>query len=170
LSHNSSLFCSGYFGDGEALNPVLPFSASQVARIAGLSHLLPLVSPLEMWETLGRSLWHVLCLYSPWIQSCCAVPGLHLHSVTTSPNSSLSLLDSLDDPQAPQTQCVPNCPPPSQTTPPSYDHLNNAKDQPLSLPSLFLSQSMSNQPINLGCTSKICLQSSSHLLGLHPDQ
>jgi hypothetical protein len=46
LSYTSSPFCSGYFGDGNfanyisglALNCDLPISASQVARITGVSH------------------------------------------------------------------------------------------------------------------------------------
>jgi hypothetical protein len=44
LSHFSSPFCSGYFGDGVLQTPrwpqtaILPISASQVARITGVSH------------------------------------------------------------------------------------------------------------------------------------
>jgi hypothetical protein len=44
LSHISSPFCSGYFGDGVWPPPVLfLISASQVARITGMSHGSPAV-------------------------------------------------------------------------------------------------------------------------------
>jgi hypothetical protein len=46
LSYTSSPFCSGYFGDGGFMNClprwpqtlILPISASQVGRIASMSH------------------------------------------------------------------------------------------------------------------------------------
>jgi hypothetical protein len=46
FSHTSSPFCSGYFGDGISWNicqcwpqtSILPISASQIARITGMSH------------------------------------------------------------------------------------------------------------------------------------
>jgi hypothetical protein len=40
LSHTSSPFCSGYFGDGvqAGLEPPYSLSVSQVVRITGMSH------------------------------------------------------------------------------------------------------------------------------------
>jgi hypothetical protein len=78
LSHTSSPFCSGYFGDGVSwticpgwpCTAILPMSASQAARITGTSHWCPAAPGVLAscrWLKICFQAWLQLCLMLPWV-------------------------------------------------------------------------------------------------------